>query len=115
MVEDEESAPGAAKEDVLELGGSIQLAGFSGLDGGQMVVIKKIVGNYAKRLNEICGKFESLSMTMKPVHETEASKIYEIHAKCMDSGKPVVSQVDDRNLFIAMDSALKKVVSEIQK
>ena len=40
------------RPDVLELGGSIQLSGFSGIDGGQMVVVKKIVGNYAKRLSD---------------------------------------------------------------
>jgi hypothetical protein len=104
-----------AKPDLLELGGSIQLSGFSSIDGGQMVVIKKIVGNYAKRLSDMCEKFESLSVTMKPVHKTEASEIYELHIKCMDNGKPLVSEVNERNLFIALDSGLKKVVSEIQK
>jgi ribosome-associated translation inhibitor RaiA len=102
-------------QDVLQLGGNIQLSGFSGLDGGKMSVLKKIVGNYAKRLSEICTNFESLALTMKPVHETEASKIFEIHAKCMDGGKPLASNVEDRNLFIAIDSALKKVVNEVQK
>ena len=57
-------------EDFLQLGGSIQLSGFSGVDGGQMVVIKKVVGNYARRLSEICSKFEGLHVTMKPVHQT---------------------------------------------
>ena len=103
------------KEDLLQLGGNIQLTGFSSLDGGQMVVVKKIVGNYAKKLSEMCNKFESLAVTMKPVHETEASKIYEIHAKCMDNGKPITSAVDDRNVFIALDSALKKVENSVKK
>ena len=102
-------------QDFLQLGGNIRLTGFSVLDGAQMVVVKKIVGNYAKRLSEICDKFESLSLTMKPVHETEASRIYEMHAKCVDNGKPIASQADDRNLFVALDSSLKKVINSIEK
>ena len=69
-------------EDILELDGSINFSGFSGVDPSRMVVIKKIVGNYTKRLAEICRRFESISVIMKPVHKTEASEIYEIHAKC---------------------------------
>ena len=59
------------------------------------------------------GKFESLHVTMKPVHETEKSEKYEVHAKLMDNGKPFVSEVVERNLFIAVDSALKKIVNEL--
>ena len=102
-------------EDILELGGSINFSGFSGVDQSQMVVIKKIVGNYTKRLAEICRRFESISVIMKPVHKTEASEIYEIHAKCIDNGKPYVSEITERNLFIAVDSVLKKIINEIQK
>ena len=46
---------------------------------------------------------------MKPVHETDASRIYELHAKLMDNGKPIVGEVSDRNLFVAIDSVLKKI------
>jgi ribosome-associated translation inhibitor RaiA len=95
--------------DSLQLGGNIQLTGFSALDRGQMVVLKKIVGNYAKRLSQISSNFEELSLTMKPVHETEANKMYELHAKLMDNGKPIVSEITDRNLFVAIDSVLKKI------
>lgn len=36
--------------DTLELGGNIQLTGFSELNGGQMIVLKKIVGNYCEKI-----------------------------------------------------------------
>ena len=100
-------------EDVLELGGNIQLAGFKDMDGASMVVLKKIIGNYARKMSDISEKFESLHVTMKPVHKTEKSEKYEIHVKLMSDGKPFVSEVTERNLFIAIDNALKKVVSEI--
>lgn len=97
----------------MQLGGNIELSGFRDLDGSSMVILKKMVGNYAKRMSELTEKFENLKLTMKPVHETEKSELYEIHAQLMDNGKPVVSEVTERNLFVAIDSALKKIVSEI--
>ena len=99
--------------DTLVLGGNIQLTGFSDLDGGKMIVLKKIVGNYAKKLCERCTKFEGLSITMKPVHETDSGKIYELHAKLMNDGNPIIGEISDKNLFVAIDKALKKVESGI--
>ena len=99
----------------MRLGGNIELTGFNELDNSSMVVLKKIVGNYAKRMSELTHKFEVLSLVMKPIHKTEASNKYEIHAKLMDNGKPVTSQITDRNLFFAVDTSLKKIVNSIGK
>tara|TARA_Y100000294_G_C8557187_1_gene337636 strand:- start:2091 stop:2399 length:309 start_codon:yes stop_codon:yes gene_type:complete len=100
-------------DDNMQLGGNIELSGFKDIDGASMVVLKKMIGNYAKRISEISEKFESLHINMKPIHEREKSEMYEIHAKLIKDGKPVVSEVVERNLFIAVDSALKKIVNEI--
>ena len=102
-------------EDMLQLGGNIQLSGFKNVDRSMMVVLKKIVGSHVKRYGDICQKFESLTLTMKPVHQTEQNVLYELHAKCMDNGKPIVAEGTDRNLFVILDDVLKKVESEIQK
>ena len=97
----------------MQLGGNIDLSGFREIDSASMIVLKKIVGNYAKRMSELSKNFEKLSLTMKPVHQTEKSEMYEIHAKLMDNGKLFVSEVTERNLFVAVDNALKKVINEI--
>ena len=97
----------------MQLGGNIELTGFKDIDSASMVVLKKIIGNYGRRLSDISEKFEKLSVTMKPVHEKEKSTKYEIHAKLISDGKPFVSEVVDRNLFVAVDSALKKIVNEV--
>ena len=100
-------------DDLMQLGGNIELSGFKDIDGASMVVLKKIIGNHVRRMTELSDKFESLKVTMKPVHETEKSEKYEIHAQLMNDGKPIVSEVVERNLFVAVDDALKKVISEI--
>ena len=96
-------------QDILKLGGSIELSGFRSLNGGQMIILKKIVGNYARRFSDKSTNFELLHLHMKTVHERETSELFEIHAKLIDNGRNTSSQVTDRNVFVAVDSALKKI------
>lgn len=100
-------------EEIQRLGGNIQLSGFRGIDSSSMTVLKKIIGNYAKRISELCKKMETLHVTLKPVHQREKSEIYEVYAKVVDNGKVFASSSSDRNLFVAVDDALKKIVSEM--
>lgn len=102
------------EDNVLQLGGNIELSGFSVLEGGVMIVLKKIVGNYAKKMGEKAKGFEKLSLTMKTVHAKEKSEQYELHAKMIDNGQAITSSVIDRNLFVAVDSSLKKIINQVK-
>lgn len=101
-------------DDFVQLGGSIELSGFRDIDGASMVVLKKVIGNYAKHMSEISGKFEKLSVVLKLIHEGEASKKFEVHAKLINNGSPLVSQVIERNIFIAVDNVLKNIESQLK-
>ena len=100
-------------EESVKLGGNIQLSGFRDIDSSSMIVLKKIIGNHAKRIAELTKKMEVLHITLKSVHEREKSEKYEVHAKIIDDGKICTSEVTDRNLFAAVDSVLKKIVNEL--
>lgn len=100
-------------DDAVTLGGNIQLVGFSELDSGTQIVLKKIIGNYARRYSEIYPGFELLKLQMKTIHEREKSEKYEIHGMVIGNGKHFNATVDDMNLFFALDKVLKKVESEI--
>lgn len=102
-------------DDTTTLGGNIQLSGFRDMDRSSMIILKKIVGNYARRFSEICQQFESLHLTMKAVHEREKSEKYEIHAQVVDKGEQYNAKMTDRNLFFAIDNTLKKIESGISK
>lgn len=101
------------EDDMMALGGNIELSGFKGLDSGSFIILKKMIGNYARKMSDLSSNFEKLSLTLKSVHETEASRKYDIKAKLLDNGKPYNSQTVDRNLFVAVDNALKKLQNEI--
>ncbi len=100
-------------DDFVQLGGNIELSGFRDIDGASMVVLKKIIGNYARHMSENSNKFEKLSVVLKPIHENEASKKFEVHVKLINDGKPLVSEVAERNLFVAVDNVLKNVESQL--
>lgn len=100
---------------MIQLGGNIELSGFKEIDGGSMVILKKMVGNYVKKMNDMTTQFEKLTLNMKKVHETEGSEKFEVKAKLIDNGKTINSEVTDRNLFVTVDSVLNKVMNELQK
>lgn len=98
-------------QDIVKLGGNIELSGFSGIDGGTMIILKKIIGNHVKKMSNQVKNLEKISMTMKLVHDNQ----FELKAMLLDNGKPINSSATERNIFVAVDSALKKIMSEISK
>lgn len=105
-----------SEEKILQLGGNIELSGFHEMDKGVMIILKKMVGNYARKMSDRVKNFEKLSLHLKRVHEKEKGEIYEIHAKMInDGGKLLTSIQTDRNLFVAADIALKNVMKQVKE
>lgn len=103
------------KDDMLELGGNIELSGFSKIDRSNMVVVKKIVGSYAKKLYEHGTHTDKISVHLKGVHHDQGPGKFEIHAKALIEGRPITSETVNNNLFFALDEALKKIENQISK
>ena len=100
---EEDAAEGS--EDILALGGNIELSGFNSLDRSSMFILKKIVGSYVRRISSKTEKLEKVRLTMKPLH----SSGFELNAKLIDNGKVYASEVSDRNLFFAVDKVMDKI------
>ncbi|MAG16360.1 hypothetical protein CMO88_04845 [Candidatus Woesearchaeota archaeon] len=103
------------EDETATLGGNIQLVGFSDLEPAQMIVLKKIVGTYARKFSTKYSKFELLKLSMKKIHGQKHSEKYEVHTLVVDNGTRNTSTVTERNLFFAINAALKKVENEISK
>ncbi|MFQ5620268.1 MAG: hypothetical protein ACE5FT_00320 [Candidatus Nanoarchaeia archaeon] len=91
-------------DDLIALGGNIELSGFSKLDRGSMMVLKKIVGSYARKFADRCD-VEALKLRMKSIH---GSKV-ELHSQLVTPGRTYSSEVVDHNLFFVLDKGLKKL------
>ncbi len=92
--------------DTMQLGGNIELSGFSELDKAQLVVLKKIVGNYAREFFEKTN-FEKLILSMSK----EGNK-YKIVAE-LKCEKPVKSEAKDNNLFFVVGNVLENIGKEL--
>ena len=99
--------------DNIMLGGSIELIGFKELDGGSMVILKKMIGNHVRKMSDIAENFERLTVTMKKIGAGQSK--FEINAKMIDNGKPFTSEVVDFNLFFTADKALRQILTQISK
>lgn len=101
------------ESDNIVLGGNIELVGFKELDGGSMVILKKMIGNHVRKMSDTADNFEKLTVNMKKVGAGDNK--FEIKAKLMDNGKPVASEVTDFNLFFTVDKALRQIMSQITR
>lgn len=101
-------------EDIVQLGGVVELSGFGQLDKINNVVINKIVGSYARKFGDTHQNFEKLHLNLKPIHNTEKKNKVEVHAKSVVNGKVYSSQIVDYNLYFALDSVLKKLKAEME-
>ena len=99
---------------MIELGGNITLVGFKDLGYAEFVVVKKVVGNYARNFSEM-GTMQDLTVTLKPVHNTEEEPSkYEVKGKLDLNGTIYNSEVVEFNLFIGIDSVLKKLKNQLR-
>lgn len=99
----------------INLGDKITLSGFSGEEGSTMIVVKKMVGNYVKRImDELNHDFQGVGVSLKKIHQHPDGKggKNEIHIK-VNAGRVFTSEVIDFNLFVAIDKAFKKAIAEI--
>ena len=99
---------------MIELGGNITLVGFKELGYAEFVVIKKVVGNYARKISDKL-EFSNLTLTLKPIHKIgdEISK-YEIKGKLEIDGTMYNAEVVEYNLFVGIDNLLKKLMTQLK-
>lgn len=96
----------------IELGGNIRLSGFKDIDGGTMIILKKIIGNYVRRMSESSKEVEDVDIILKRVH---LNRKFEVHAKVVSGGRVINSAVTEHNIFFSVDKALSSVMVQMEK
>jgi ribosome-associated translation inhibitor RaiA len=97
----------------LSLGGNIELVGFKQVSLSDVTVVKKLVGHYTRKIQDHSTNFQNISIYLKEIHKIEDNAKHDIHVKVLDDGKVLTTEVVDKNLFVALDSALKKILAEV--
>jgi ribosome-associated translation inhibitor RaiA len=99
----------------INLGEFITLKGFADEEGSTMVVVKKMVGSYVKKIMEDIESFQDATITLKRIHghEKEGKVVggkSEVHVK-LSAGKVSAAEFTDFNIFVALDKAFKKAIA----
>ncbi len=93
----------------LKLGGNIVLAGFS-LEPVEMIVVKKIIGNHAKKLGEKV-KYKEIKITLKKTEKAK-SFLHEINVKVRTDKGILTADSIDNNIYTALAGALNKLFNQ---
>lgn len=91
-------------EDEQVLGGDIRLVGFSILDSDEMLVVKKIVGNYVRDFSDTLDDYKGLDVYLD---EHEDDYTIELDLEFGDTLESV--SVDHENVFVGLDNGLKEM------
>ncbi len=94
--------------DKITLGGNIELSGFSEIDGGSMIILKKILGSYSRKISDSFKGYEKLGVEMK-----KEGDVFSVDAAVTISGDEKSASSSDKNLFVAVDSALKDLEKKL--
>ncbi len=98
-----------SKGEELKLGGNIVLVGFS-LDSAEMIIVKKIVGHYAKKISEKT-EYSQIKVTLKQ-SQKQQSVLHKIDVNVETSEGVLTSDKEDRNLYSGLSGALEKAYNQ---
>ena len=90
---------------MIELGGSIKLHNFEMIEPALLIVIKKIVGNYTKKVSETFENFKEIIITLEE-KETNTVRVHVV------AEKEYTEEASDKNLFFALDKALSTILKQ---
>ena len=98
-------------EESQQLGGNIELVGFKEIDGGSMIILKKVIGSYARKFSDRLDGIDKLTIRMKKVGNSQ----FELNCLLAKEGQQFNSEVTDYNLFVGVDQVLKKIETSALK
>lgn len=88
---------------MVELGGNIILEGFDSLDSGSLIIVKKIVGNYTKKIASNNMNYKRLKISLENLDS------YELKAELVLGDNTHNSESKDNNLFMALNNVLNNL------
>ena len=90
---------------MIELGGNIKLDNFESLEPALLIVVKKVVGNYTKKISESFTDFKEVTVKLE---DEDLNKI----SVMVKADKEYTSEAKDKNLFFALDKALNTILKQ---
>ena len=99
------------KSEELNLGGNIALVGFNILEPSELVVLKKIVGNYVRKMCTY-GNYQEMRLTLQQ-HAHGKSFKHEVNGLAIFKEGKFYSNVVEWNLYSAVSQVCSKILEEL--
>ena len=97
---------------MMELGGNIELVGFKELEPAELIILKKIIGSYARKFSDSVEGYEKLVLNLK---KAQGKNKFEVDGKLFSSSGQINSEVTHQNLFVTVADVLKKMEKQAVK
>lgn len=94
---------------MIELGGNIRFHGFEALDQADVLIAKKLVGSYVRRM---CDEVEGCTSTELFLERSE--KGFSIKTVTTVKAEKYEADAQGTNVFMTIDASLKKLLKELQ-
>jgi hypothetical protein len=88
---------------MIELGGGIKLDGFEVIEPSLLIVVKKVIGNYAKKMSEQIPSFKEVLVSVSEKYKIKATLV---------ANSEYHSISNNSNLFFALDQALNEILNK---
>ena len=95
-----------------ELGGNIRLINFDEMDAQELILAKKIIGNYAKKIRNF-KEYQELRIEIKNHSKGKANK-FEVNGLLIFDGGNATSNAEGVNPFVLINEVLEKILNEIE-
>ncbi len=107
-----DNAEDSSKNNGIKLKGNIALVGFDSLEPSEMIIVKKIVGNYVKRMGNVAN-YEEMKLVLQQHKHGKGFK-HEINALAFFDEGRFNAHVTEWNLYKALSEVCEKILNEIE-
>jgi len=88
--------------ETIKLGGNIELVNTTGIDGASMIILKKMIGSYARKFSErgidsLCITFNASGVNVDALREQDK----------------ISTSAESENVFFAIDNAFKDLDTRV--
>ncbi|MBD3209510.1 hypothetical protein GF367_03780 [Candidatus Woesearchaeota archaeon] len=92
---------------MIELGGNITLKGFEVLDPADLLITKKLVGSYVRKVCDEAGNCDSAKLTLRQNDK------FSIAVDVTVYGKTTTASAAGKNVFMTIDHAWKATLEKL--
>jgi hypothetical protein len=92
------------EDEVIRLGGNIELKGFDDVDRQNMMILKKIIGNHVKELTNTSANYQKLEMCLRNCD----GGCFSLDATLV-CDETMTATHEHPNLLMAVDGLIKKL------